>query len=120
MAAARSLMPTFKRISRAFQRESDLGGGPWLASNPKPVDFDWALHPGGLSVVKGAEIALGLTEDNLRASYDIYRTRGNTSSVAVLAVLDRLRSMGPGRDNIAAVSFGPGLMVEMAAITRCR
>lgn len=84
----------------------------------RPQDFDWALHPGGLSIIKGVQKAMALPEDRLRASYDIYQNRGNASSVAVLAVLDRLREMGPGRENVVACSFGPGLTVELATLKR--
>ena len=89
--------------------------------NPlKPQDFDWALHPGGLSILRGAEVNMGLSEDHLRASYDVYKQRGNASSVTILAILGRLRDMGAGRDGVVACSFGPGLMIEMATLLRSR
>lgn len=83
-------------------------------------DFDWALHPGGEAIIEGAKEMLDLTENQLRASRDIYKTRGNSSSPTVLAVLDKLRSMGRGRDHVVATSFGPGLAIEMAMLRRCR
>ena len=83
-------------------------------------DFDWALHPGGEAVIQGAEEQMKLTDDQLRASKEIYKTRGNSSSPTVLAVLDKLRRMDRGRDNIVATSFGPGLSIEMAMLKRCR
>jgi type III polyketide synthase len=82
--------------------------------------FDWALHPGGQAVLEGVKDAMGLKEEQLRASREIYRTRGNSSSPTVLAVLDKLRSMGEGRDHVIATSFGPGLCVEMVMLERCR
>lgn len=82
--------------------------------------FDWAIHPGGLSILKGAQQAMNLTDDHIRASLDVYRNFGNSSSPTVLVVLDRLRNMGRGRDDIVAASFGPGLMIEMFRIKRCR
>ena len=85
-----------------------------------PQDFDWALHPGGLSVITGVKKAMQLSNEALRASYEVYRSRGNSSSVAVLAVLDTLRNMGEGRENVVACSFGPGLTVEMALLKRLR
>ncbi|KAL8783486.1 MAG: hypothetical protein Q9195_009376 [Heterodermia aff. obscurata] len=63
-------------------------------------DFDWAVHPGGLAILKGAQRALSLTDDHLRASYDIYRTRGNSSSSSVLIVLDHLQDYQSHRKNI--------------------
>ncbi|KXT03878.1 hypothetical protein AC578_8919 [Pseudocercospora eumusae] len=83
-------------------------------------DFDWALHPGGEAIIDGVKDVMDLSEHQLRATREIYRTRGNSSSPTVLIVLDRLRSMGPGSDHIVATSFGPGLAVEMALLRRCR
>jgi len=83
-------------------------------------DFDWALHPGGEAIINGAQRLLGLTDEQLRATRRIYRTRGNSASPAVLTVLDLLRSMGSGRDDVVATSFGPGLAIEMALLKRCR
>ena len=73
-----------------------------------------------MSIIKGVEVAMSLSEDHLRASYDIYKHHGNASSVSVLAVLEKLRHMGNGRDGIVACSFGPGLTIEMAALQRSR
>ncbi|CAG8928785.1 unnamed protein product [Penicillium salamii] len=81
-------------------------------------DFDWALHPGGRAIIDGAAEVLDLSEDQLRASREIYRTRGNSSSASVLIVLDRLRSESK-KAHIAAASFGPGLTIEMALLKRC-
>ncbi|KAL9092298.1 MAG: hypothetical protein Q9165_004472 [Trypethelium subeluteriae] len=83
-----------------------------------PDDYDWALHPGGLAIIKGVQKAMDIPDHALRASNEIYKTRGNSSSVAVLAVLDKLRGMGAGSKNIVACSFGPGLMTEMALLER--
>lgn len=83
-------------------------------------DFDWVLHPGGKAILDKAETSLGLTENQLRASLEIYRTRGNSASPTVLIVLDRLREMGEGREHVVATSFGPGLTIEMALLRRCR
>ena len=63
---------------------------------------------------------MNLSDDQLRASNEIYRTRGNSSSPSVLIVLEKLREMGSGRENVVAAAFGPGLAVEMAMFRRCR
>jgi predicted naringenin-chalcone synthase len=83
-------------------------------------DFDWAVHPGGIAILRGAQRALGLSDEQLRASYNVYTHRGNTASVTVLSVLDKLRGMSEGRDNVVACSFGPGMIIEMATLRRCR
>jgi predicted naringenin-chalcone synthase len=86
----------------------------------RPADFDWALHPGGTAIIEGVKSSMCLSEDHLRATGEIYRTRGNSSSPTVLIVLDMLRSMGDGREHVVAASFGPGLSIEMAMLKRCR
>jgi fungal type III polyketide synthase len=83
-----------------------------------PDDFDWALHPGGSAIIRGVQIAMGLSDRTLIATNEIYKSRGNVSSVAVLAVLDKLRTMDKGKENVIACSFGPGLTVEMALLKR--
>jgi type III polyketide synthase len=85
-----------------------------------PTTFDWAVHPGGLSILQGAQQAMNLTDDHIRASLDVYTKYGNSSSPTVLIVLDKLRRMGQGRDDVVATSFGPGLMIEMFRMRRCR
>ena len=83
-----------------------------------PQDFDWALHPGGKAIIRAVQEAMKLSDEQLRATNHIYRSRGNSSSVAVLAVLDELRNLGRGRDKVLACSFGPGLTIEMARLRR--
>jgi type III polyketide synthase len=85
-----------------------------------PSAFDWAVHPGGLTILKGAQQAMSLTDDHIRASLEVYTKFGNSSSPTVLVVLDKLRRMGSGRDDVVATSFGPGLMIEMFRMRRCR
>ncbi|KAJ5813400.1 chalcone synthase B [Penicillium pulvis] len=87
-------------------------------SGASATDFDWAVHPGGLSIIKGAQAAMGLPDELVVASNEIYRTRGNTSSVAVLAVLERLRTMEMRKQDVIASSFGPGLTTEMMLLKR--
>lgn len=90
------------------------------AMSLQPADFDWALHPGGIAIIEGVKSSMCLSKEQLRATHEIYRTRGNSSSPTVLAVLDMLRSMGSGREHVVAASFGPGLSIEMAMLRRCR
>lgn len=85
-----------------------------------PADFDWALHPGGKAIIDGVQRSMALSGQHLAASREIYRTRGNSSSSAVLAVLDLLRSRGQGgREHVVAASFGPGMVIEMTMLRRC-
>jgi len=115
--AVSAIQPMFDQLRKQIcaTHKQDPPRTPTAAS-----DFDWAVHPGGAAILQGAQQAIGLTEDQIRASLDTYRSYGNSSSPTVLIVLDRLRRMGKGRDNVVATSFGPGMMIEMCMLKRCR
>ncbi|KAK7756284.1 hypothetical protein SLS62_001510 [Diatrype stigma] len=89
-------------------------------------DFDWAMHPGGATILTGAERAMGISPEHMRASYDTYMNRGNSSSATIFSVMDRLRSkemdaLAPGgrvREYIVGCAFGPGISVEMCMLKR--
>jgi type III polyketide synthase len=111
----------FERLLPSYEEKISLqpgAGETALETTLSPSDFDWALHPGGQAILNGAQQALHLKDDQLQASRDIYRTRGNSSSATVLAVLDLLRTMGK-REHIVATSFGPGMTIEMAILRKC-
>lgn len=86
----------------------------------KPAEFDWALHPGGAAILHGAQQTLQLTDSHLNASRHVYQNYGNSSSPTVLIILDELRNIGAGRDHVVSASFGPGMMIEMCVMKRCR
>lgn len=101
---------------------------PDLPSSYQSADsFDWALHPGGATILSGVEKALGITPQHMRASIDIYMNHGNSSSATIFSVLDRLRHKdmdeyapdGKVKDYVAACGFGPGMAVEMCMLKRC-
>ncbi|KAI1411470.1 putative type III polyketide synthase [Hypoxylon sp. FL1857] len=89
-------------------------------------DFDWAMHPGGLTILTGAEKVMGISPEHMRASYDRYMNHGNSSSATIFSVMDRLRSkdmdaIAPGgrpRDYVVGCAFGPGIAVEMCMLKR--
>ncbi|EGU78460.1 hypothetical protein FOXB_10981 [Fusarium oxysporum f. sp. conglutinans Fo5176] len=92
----------------------------------KAADFDWAMHPGGATILSGAERAIDITPEHQRASYDTYINHGNSSSATIFSVMDRLRSkdmdaMAPDgrvRDYVVGCAFGPGITVEMCMLKR--
>lgn len=112
------VLPTYETLMR------DLP--PLPAAYAKPDDFDWAMHPGGATILTGAEKALGVSAEHMRASYDTYINHGNSSSATVFSVLDRLRSkemdaLAPGgvvKDYVVGCAFGPGITVEMCMLKR--
>lgn len=82
-------------------------------------DFDWALHPGSPVIVDGIKEMLRLEHNHVRVTDEAYRTKGNSGSVSVLAVLSQILSKGPGRDHIISAAYGPGINVEMVVLKRC-
>lgn len=110
-----AIRPLFDRLLQSYQDQ--------VLPNSKNrlgiADFQWALHPGGEAILDGAKETLGLAEEQLQASREVYRTRGNSSSLTVLAVLDRVRKDQSDKTHILATSFGPGLAIEMAMLRRC-
>ncbi|KAI1160669.1 thiolase-like protein [Nemania serpens] len=89
-------------------------------------DFDWAMHPGGLTILTNAERTLKISAEHMRASYHRYIQHGNSSSATIFSVLDHLRgkemdSYAPGgrvKDYVVGCAFGPGITVEMCMLKR--
>lgn len=92
----------------------------------KASDFDWALHPGGSTILSGVERAMDITAEHMRASYDTYINHGNSSSATIISVMDRLRQkemddLAPGgkvKDYVVGAAFGPGIAIEMCMLKR--
>jgi fungal type III polyketide synthase len=92
----------------------------------EPADFDWAMHPGGSSILAGVERAMGYSDMHQRASYMTYMQHGNSSSATIFSVMDRLRTkemdaMAPGgrvREHVVGCAFGPGIAVEICMLKR--
>jgi alpha-pyrone synthase len=87
------------------------------------MDF-WAIHPGGIEIVRQVQSALNLPSEKLQESYDVLRDYGNMSSPTILfilkRILDRLRQEDVEQPRSAAsqlgsaMAFGPGLTIEFA------
>ena len=110
--ASAAVLPAFQSL---------LNSLPTFHQNDHPAtaaDFDWALHPGGATIITGVEQAMNLTPEHLRASYEIYMNYGNSSSATIISVLDKLRKMGEGREKVVACAFGPGIALEMMMLRR--
>lgn len=116
--AAAVVEPTFNDLMSTL---------PNLPPNYKnAADFDWALHPGGATILSGVERAMGISAEHMRASYDTYINHGNSSSATIISVMDRLRQkdmdeMAPGgkvKDFIVGCAFGPGIAIEMCILKR--
>ena len=116
-AAVGAIMPMFEQLQSSLADDNPRGG---VSRNLEPSECDWAMHPGGAAILQGAQHALDLSQGQMRASSEVYKSHGNSSSPTVLIVLDQLRRSGHGRDNVVATSFGPGLSIEMITMKRCR
>ncbi|KAH8601390.1 polyketide synthase [Bisporella sp. PMI_857] len=110
--------PTFKDL---------LSSIPNIPSSYREAaDFDWALHPGGATILTGVERAMSITPEHIRASYDTYINHGNSSSATIFSVMDRLRQkdmdeVAPGgkvKEFVVGCAFGPGIAIEMCMLKR--
>jgi alkylresorcinol/alkylpyrone synthase len=71
-------------------------------------------HPGGQAIVDSVVRCLDLHETQIAATRRVLRRTGNTSSAAILFVLDDLaRNLPTPVGRGLAAAFGPGLMVEL-------
>ena len=71
---------------------------------------EWAVHPGGRSILDAVERGLNLPQDALADSRAVLQAFGNMSSATVLYVLERMLSRRPPSG--IALAFGPGLAME--------
>lgn len=80
---------------------------------------EWAVHPGGRSILDKVQESLALRPDALEASRTILRDYGNMSSATILFVLkEMLDSAETDHATLCAMAFGPGLTVETALLER--
>ncbi|KAI0015188.1 chalcone and stilbene synthase [Xylariomycetidae sp. FL0641] len=90
------------------------------------ADFDWAMHPGGLTILTNTERTMKIKPEHMRASYDRYMNHGNSSSATIFSVMDRLRSKdmdaiapgGQAKEYVVGCAFGPGISVETCMLKR--
>jgi alkylresorcinol/alkylpyrone synthase len=79
-------------------------------------DLKWfAVHPAGPKVLELIQQELGISRQQLAASWDVLRCYGNMSSAAVLFVLAEMLDNPPARsgDPGIIVAFGPGMSGEI-------
>lgn len=81
-------------------------------------ECDWAIHPGGKSILQSIERALELKPDQTNSSWETLSNYGNMSSATFLFVLDHLASQSTNRAWTAGLGFGPGLSAESILLRR--
>jgi alpha-pyrone synthase len=75
----------------------------------------YAIHPGGMAILKACENALRIDPKENHYSYKVLHEYGNMSSVTVLFVLNELMKNLKDSDlgkNVLSFAFGPGLTME--------
>jgi predicted naringenin-chalcone synthase len=100
------------------------GVGRFVAPLLDGVDAEaplaWVVHPGGAAILRAVERALGLDGADLASAWSVLRRLGNTSSAAILYVLEAaLADLVPGGEGIM-LGFGPGLTFEGLRFRRGR
>lgn len=86
-----------------------------LLKEISPGHCDWAIHPGGKSIIQVIERTFNLDLSQTKTSWDVLRDFGNMSSATLLFVLERLQRTD--RKHVACVGFGPGLSFEGLLLT---
>lgn len=76
-----------------------------------PDRVEWAVHPGGRSILDAVEHGLGLSGSALSASRSVLERFGNMSSATLMFVLADLMARPDGGQGVA-IAFGPGLAAE--------
>lgn len=101
-------------IKRHMQKFAD----DLLRKDTQPAECEWAIHPGGTSIIQAVEKALQLQSNQTESSWKILANYGNMSSVSFLFVLEDLSQQKHQRDWTAGIGFGPGLSAEGILLKR--
>lgn len=83
-----------------------------LCGQKKERTDQWAIHPGGRSILDAVRDGAGLDETQMKTSRDILRRYGNMSSPTIMFVLNELMPQSDRGESGCAMAFGPGLTVE--------
>lgn len=95
-----------------LSRQLDTFVQSLLDSNFSYSNCNWAIHPGGKSIIQAIEKALKLEKGLTQASWDTLEDFGNMSSATFLFVLHKLKEQQNLRNGTIGLGFGPGLSVE--------
>ncbi|MBA3603972.1 MAG: type III polyketide synthase [Parachlamydiaceae bacterium] len=85
---------------------------PLLENNTSIDECDWAVHPGGKSIIQAIERALKLDQKQTAAAWETLWNYGNMSSATFLFVLDNIIRCKTDKLWTAGLGFGPGLSLE--------
>lgn len=81
----------------------------------------WALHPGGMAVLRGLQKQLRLAEADLGPSYRVFQERSNMSSPSVVYALDHIERQRPkSGERVLMMSFGSGFKVNSMVLEKSK
>ena len=77
----------------------------------------WCIHPGGKKILEAIQSSTGLSQEDLRYSYEILHEYGNMSSPTILFVLEKIfqelqNNRTEKKPVVFGAAFGPGLTME--------
>jgi len=76
------------------------------------TQYEWAIHPGGKTIVEAIEKSLCLDRSQTISSWNILHHFGNISSATFLYVLEDILNRSDSKKNVIGLGFGPGLSIE--------
>lgn len=83
-----------------------------IGSEAELNQHEWAIHPGGKSIVEAIEKSLSLDRARSISSWNVLNNYGNLSSATILYVLEDILNRPDSKKNIISLGFGPGLSIE--------
>lgn len=90
----------------------------FLGSEVDASACNWAIHPGGKSIIQAIEKAMELQSEQTGSSWHVLREYGNMSSATFLFVLEHLYQQNLNKEWTFGVGFGPGLSLEAILLQR--
>jgi len=75
-------------------------------------ECNWAIHPGGKSIIQAIEKALQLPSGHAEEAWAVLSAYGNMSSATILFVLEKILEGKSQKQWTLGVGFGPGLSIE--------
>lgn len=83
-----------------------------MGSEVSSSSCDWAIHPGGKSIIQAVEKAMQLDPRQTTSSWHTLSQYGNMSSATFLFVLEHLEKQKSSYPWSIGIGFGPGLSIE--------
>ena len=90
-----------------------------LAASLPYEEVEWAIHPGGKSIVEAIEKSLGLDRSQTLSSWNVLHQFGNMSSATFLFVLEDICKRNNAKKDVIGLGFGPGLSIEGLRLKKC-